>query len=94
MDPVDPVDPMDPVDLVDTMDPLDAMDLMDLSKWLDPDLDKKMHQSINLGPFLNTFWENIRNQISSVPQQEPPTFHPQTHIASSGSLICATVLET
>ena len=44
---------MDPLDL------MDIMDLMDISKWLDPDLDKKMPQSFNLGPFLSTFWESL-----------------------------------
>ena len=66
---------MDHVDHMDLMGLMDLMDLMDPSKWLDPDLDKKMPQIINLGPFLSTFWESIRNQISRVLQQEPPTFH-------------------
>ena len=63
---------MDPVDIVDPMDHLDPMDLMDPSKWLDPDLDKKMPKRIHLGPFLSTFWESLRNQISGVPQPERP----------------------
>ena len=33
---------------MDPMDPLDPMDLMDISKWLDPDLDKKMPRNIDL----------------------------------------------
>ena len=68
---------MDTVDIVDTIDPLDPMGLMDPSKWLDPDLDKKMHRNIDLRPFLNTFWESLRNQISRAPQLEPPTWHPR-----------------
>ena len=67
---------MDPVDHVDVVDPvvtLDPIDLMDNSKWLDPDLDKKMSKCSHLGPYVSTFWESLRNQISGVPQPELPT---------------------